>query len=143
MSERYLAICIPGREEDGSDSAWFVIDNEADPDDMSRSVCVSGREEANALARTRNLWIGFVVRVGDADDYHVEHDIGAVAERLRDHGIRRLDGWTLGGVFAEGYRRDNYISLFFGKHDPENGSTPQREITPDEYSRLNRLVGGL
>jgi hypothetical protein len=86
---------------------------------------------------------GYVIRVGDSDDYHVEGELSGVVERLRMNRVGRLVGFVRRGVEAEGFRGENYISLFWGVHDTENGSTLQRELTILEFNEINRgLVQG-
>lgn len=90
----------------------------------------------------------YVVRVGDQDDYHLESEIGDVAERLRMSRVMgpvtpyyaggawcdpALRGKVM-GVEAHDCRRNNYISLFVS----EDGTTDfGRSITDEELADLN------
>lgn len=84
---------------------------------------------------------GFIVRVGDIDDYHVESNISDVVKRLKRVGIKELIGITRLGVYADGYTGQNYISLFFGSHHKVHGSVCKRPITMDEFDHINRQFG--
>lgn len=97
---------------------------------------------------------GFVIRVGDSDDYHVEDDIDGVVERLRMNRVTGpVSAWVftgvggdvaslgkVGGIEADGYRRNNYIALFWGTHDEKAGCGIIRPITPEEIAEINRWL---
>lgn len=85
---------------------------------------------------------GYVMRVGDQDDYHVESEIDGVVERLGMHGLSEISRDRRYGVSADGYGRNNYISLFWGTHGDEAGSDPIRELTDGEIEIINQYLAG-
>lgn len=83
---------------------------------------------------------GFIVRVGDQGDYVVKQTIDAVARTLYSHGVTRVDSPRPMGVEADGFRHQNYITLFYGEHNERDGSTPHRDTTLGERETINRLL---
>lgn len=133
-----ITLVIPSRSIDCFMEEYFVFAgmDKYFADQVDWVKCL---EEARRLTKGfAMIERGFVMRVGDGDDYHVEDDLDGVVERLRMHRIRNLDGFhTVLGVIAEGYSRNNYISLFYGTHSEAEGSTPERGLTYEEFDEIN------
>jgi hypothetical protein len=54
----------------------------------------------------------YVIRVGDADDYHLRQDLEEVAGLLKNHGITNFAESHPTGLVADGFEGHNYISLY-------------------------------
>lgn len=52
--KRWTILSVPGREDDGSDTAWFAFGRAARPGDRRRSVACGSFAEARAECRRRN-----------------------------------------------------------------------------------------
>ena len=72
--DRFLAMCVPGRLEDGSDTSWFVHDTAAPAHDVTRSVECDNMSHALREARRLNAenevrhWRGILRLHGTAFD---------------------------------------------------------------------------
>jgi len=87
---------------------------------------------------------GFILRVGDQDDYSVLDDLSDVADKLFICGVSCLDcsvrgGFVGTGIDGESFAGNNYISLFHGQHGVK-GSRLERELTAAEGENINEYL---
>jgi hypothetical protein len=91
---------------------------------------------------------GYVVRVGDADDYHVEDEqtgLYNISVRLRNAGVRHIineGDYRFTGLKTAGkdFKGNNFISLFYGRHSERHGSRDARNLTDKEIESINDLL---